>query len=95
MTKAYKSYRKAVKTNADKLYAKHMEAIPKTLYFVLNNNTLGYVYETDLSTFWPLAANVDGYDWKNGAVAVGKHDILKPATISDFDKFRVRHEGHI
>ena len=66
-----------------------------TLYFVLNENTLGYVYETKLNEFWPIAANVNGYDWKNGAVAIGKDDMLKPADIDDFNKFRVCYKGHI
>lgn len=36
-----------------------------------------------------------GHDWINGPVSVGPADMLRPATLDDFDFFRVDPTGHI
>jgi hypothetical protein len=61
-------------------------------YFVLNGHTLGYVYEGHSSWFNILHASVlkgSNYDRLGGPVPIGALDILVPATLADFDAFRV------
>ena len=66
-----------------------------TMYFVLNGHTLGFVWERNTSVFHPLAATVDGRDWKNGPFHLVKTDALRVATLDDFNRFRVDPKGHI
>lgn len=77
------------------------EAAPTTLprpsYFVMNENTLGYINPIQPDAFCILHGSVlkGGHNWKNGPVTVSPLDVLRPATLSDFDEYRVRPEGHI
>lgn len=66
-------------------------------YFVKNANTLGYINDEQPNMFGVLAGKpqLGGDDWMNGPVPVSPSDKLVPATIADFDFFRVCHKGHI
>lgn len=57
-------------------------------YVVLNDNTLCHRQE---GSEWlgVLAGNIHGRDWRNGPALPGHRDVLKPATVEDFDRFRV------
>lgn len=65
-------------------------------YVVKNENTLCYRQEGS-ELLGVLAGSVirGGHDWKNGAVSVGPSDTLRPATLEDFDAYRVCPKGHI
>jgi hypothetical protein len=71
--------------------------MPTPTYFVKNGNTLGYIYAETPGSFEVLHGSVilGGDDWKNGSVALSPIDKLVPATLADFDKFRVCSKGHI
>lgn len=64
-------------------------------YVVKNENTLGYIINS--LTMGVLHGNVidGGHDWKNGPVAISLTDRLRPATLADFEHFRVDATGHI
>lgn len=67
-------------------------------YYVLNENTLGYVYAEQPNRMGVLAGSVlkGGHDWRNGPVAIMPGiDKLRPATLADFDEYRVSPKGHI
>lgn len=74
------------------------------LYVVLNENTLGYRFQTESSTpgesnlawFGVLHGNIvkGGRDWRDGPYLPGSLDQLRPATKEDFDTFRVSFAGH-
>lgn len=60
--------------------------VGRPLYVVLDENTIGTMAGRD----WvePLAASVDGYDWKNGPVStIGS--VVRPALRADFERFRL------
>ena len=67
-----------------------------TRYIVVDDHTLGY--ETDRQPGWfaPLAGDIHarGLDWKNGpTVLFGR--ATRPATVEDFERFRVSPRGHL
>lgn len=66
-------------------------------HYVLNGHTLGYIYDEHPNTFGVLHGSVllGGHDWRNGPVTITDTDQLVPATLEDFDKFRVCPKGHI
>jgi len=69
-------------------------------YVVLNENTLGYLFEyKTLLMLGVLAGSVlkGGFDWKNGPIIIGELDKknLRSATQKDFNFFRVSSKGHI
>lgn len=68
-----------------------------TKYVVLNENTLCYRIDGQDYHLGVLAGSVirGGHDWKNGPVAVGPLDTLRPATAEDFEFFRVDPKGHL
>lgn len=75
-----------------------LSSLPKPSYFVLNGHTLGYVnIDRAPAQFNVLQGSVllGGHDWKNGPVAITRRDVLVPATIADFERFRVSHKGHL
>jgi hypothetical protein len=71
--------------------------LPKPTYYVLNEHTLGYVYAAKPNSFNVLHGSVlkGGYDWKNGPVAITTLDNLRPATVADFEEYRVSPDGHL
>lgn len=67
-------------------------------YVVKDNHTLGCIYERQPHLMQVLGASVirGGHDWKNGLVAILPGiDNIRPATLSDFDFFRVSPKGHL
>lgn len=67
----------------------------KTSYHVENGHTLLYRQAND--QFYGILAGkpqLGGRDWKDGICAPDEKN-LRPATISDFDFFRVCHKGHL
>jgi hypothetical protein len=66
-----------------------------TKYFVLNENTLGYI--DPIGRFDPLAGSVlkGGLDWKNGPISYFSMDDMRPATLQDFEDYRVCAKGHL
>lgn len=72
-------------------------AAMKTTYYVLNEHTLGYISSVSPNSFEVLAGKPQrgGHDWKNGSVAIGKSDVLRTATLDDFEHYRVSPVGHI
>ncbi len=67
-----------------------------TSYHVLNENTLCYLQDGS-SLYGVLAGKpqLGGHNWINGPVAVSNLDKLRPATLEDFDFYRVCPKGHI
>jgi hypothetical protein len=68
------------------------EANTATKYVVLNENTLGYINETDPNTVGVLAGSVirGGHNPLNGPVTiVPTIDEVRPAKIEDFATYRV------
>lgn len=66
-----------------------------TQYVVLNEHTLGYIYSAQPGWMGVLAGNIwkDGYS--HGAVPLlPGHDQIRPATVADFDAFRVSATGY-
>lgn len=65
-------------------------------YFVLNENTLCYRIDGSFMV-GVLAGSVlrGGHDPKNGCTVVGELDTIRPATVADFDFFRVSSAGHL
>ena len=68
-----------------------MSAIPEPSYVVVNENTLGYIQPERPSWFNVLHGSVfkGGRNWKNGAVPLSPNDQVRPATLEDFDEYRV------
>lgn len=66
-------------------------------YVVLNEHTLCYRIEGQPYHLGVLAGSVlrGGHDWKNGPVAFGPSDTLRPATREDFETYRVCPKGHL
>lgn len=62
-------------------------------YVVKNENTLGILIPD-----WPLmqvlAGNIHGHNWKDGCCAYFDSE-LRPATLADFERFRVCPKGHL
>ena len=69
----------------------------QSAYYVYEGNTLGYVNRAQPSVFCPLSANIHGRDWRNGPFHLlpAEVDALSPATLEDFERFRVCPKGHI
>lgn len=69
----------------------------KPAYFVKDGHTLGFVYDEQPHFFNILAGKppLGGHDWKDGFVAVDPSDSLIPATLADFEAFRVCSKGHL
>jgi hypothetical protein len=71
-----------------------MMSDPKPKYYVKDGHTLGYIYDGTFCTFCVLSGDIHGHDWKDGTTTtVGAK--LVPATLEDFEKFRVSPKGHI
>lgn len=67
-------------------------------YVVKDNHTLGIIYDRQPHLMSVMAGSVirGGHDWKNGPVAVDPNiDNIRPATLSDFDFYRVCPKGHL
>lgn len=66
-------------------------------YFVKDGNTLGYVNSAQPNLFGVFAGKpqLGGHDWINGPVVIDAFCVLVPATLADFDRFRVDPRGHI
>ena len=60
-------------------------------YYVLNGHTLGYIQHHQPGIFGVLHGNpyLGARDWKNGPVILMGDEDLVPATLADFDRFRV------
>jgi hypothetical protein len=71
--------------------------MPTARYFVKDGHTLGYVYDEAPGQFNVLHGSVlkGGHDWKNGPVAISPICKLEPATLADFEEYRVCPKGHI
>ncbi len=57
-------------------------------YLVFNDNTLCY-RQDGTEMLGVLSSNASGRDWKNGPFLPAASDQLRPATVADFDRFRV------
>lgn len=68
-------------------------------YFVLDENTLGYVNLNYPNLFGVLHGSVlkGGHDWKNGPVWITERDRsrMRDATLEDFEEYRVSPTGHL
>ena len=64
-------------------------------YIVLNEKTLGYFDKNDTKrTSMEILAGY--HDWRNGSVPVSHTiDVIRPATLEDFARFRVSYPGSI
>lgn len=67
--------------------------VPTARFFVLNENTLCY-QQNGSSMFGTLGSNKDGRNPMNGPFSIGSLDKLRPATVADFDTFRVCVKGY-
>lgn len=67
-----------------------------TQYFVKDGHTLGYVHESQPHMFGVLMGNPfkGGHNWLNGPVSICPSDKLVPATLHDFEVFRVDPKGY-
>lgn len=72
-----------------------------TKYIVLNEHTLGYLlYKDPKSEFQYMsilhASILKGspHNWLNGSVLISPSDTIRPATLQDFEDFRVCSKGH-
>jgi len=65
--------------------------------FVKDGHTLGVIRDERPDWFEPLAGSVlkGGHDWRNGPVPISPMDKIVPATLEDFDFFRVDPRGHL
>lgn len=73
---------------------------PHIDYFVKDGHTLGYIYKAQPNVFNVLAGSVlkGGYDPLCGFVHIfgpDRDNGLRPATLEDFETFRVSPKGHI
>lgn len=67
-------------------------------YFVLNENTLGYIDDQTPTIFGVLAGKpqLGGHDWQNGPLSVPiDYPAARPATLVDFEYYRVCANGHL
>lgn len=67
---------------------------------VINEKTLGYMSSRTrdgFSTAGVLAGNIfkGGANWRNGPIAVLPTDHVRPATMQDFEAFRVCARGYL
>jgi hypothetical protein len=67
---------------------------------VINEKTLGYMTKHTrdwFSTAGVLAGNIlkGGANWRNGPIAVLPTDHVRPATLKDFEDFRVCATGYL
>lgn len=69
-------------------FARFGLAIPTT-YLVHDDSTLCYA-EPGNSQLGVLAGNVHGKNWRNGPFTPGPNDNVRPATLEDFERFRVQ-----
>lgn len=69
-------------------FARFGLAIPTT-YLVHDDSTLCYA-EPGNSLLGVLAGNVHGKNWRNGPFTPGPNDNVRPATLEDFERFRVQ-----
>lgn len=68
-------------------------------YLVKDENTLGFVYDEQSKALWPLArihhaVTGLGRSWQEGLV-VFDEDQARPATLDDFERFRVCSKGYL
>ena len=71
---------------------------PETKYIVVNENCLGYTDDLTVPfQMGVLQGSVarGGPDWRNGPVFVTSSDQFRPATLKDFEDYRVSPKGHI
>lgn len=66
-----------------------------THYYVLDEHTLGYVYDAQPTVFGILASDVHGIPWMQGIVPLSPTSALRNASRDDFARFRVDPTGHI
>lgn len=67
-------------------------------YIVVNENCLGYTDDLTVPfQMGVLQGSVarGGPDWRNGPVFVTSSDQFRPATLKDFEDYRVSPKGHI
>lgn len=66
-----------------------------TAYIVHNENALGYIEPQRPGWFGVLQGDIfrGGPDWKNGPTIITGP--TRPATLADFERFRVCPKGHI
>lgn len=66
-------------------------------YVVVNENTLGYIYDVQPDSLNVLAGSVikGGRSPLNGPTFIGANDQVRPATLADFETFRVHPSGHL
>lgn len=71
--------------------------VDKAKYVVLDEHTLCYRLDSGPKTLGVLHGSVlrGGHDWKNGPVTFVHESQLRPATLEDFDFYRVSPTGHI
>lgn len=92
------AHREWIQEQIAKVAAAEAASYPETKYIVVNENCLGYA--DDLTV--PFQMGVlqgsiarGGPDWRNGPVYVTSSDTVRPATLKDFDDYRVSPKGHI
>lgn len=68
-----------------------------TQYYVKDGHTLGYIDDRQPNSFGVLAGKpqLGGHDSLQGYVQVSRLDVLRPATLADFEFFRVSPKGHM
>lgn len=66
-------------------------------YYVLNENTLGYIQDERPDWFCILHGSVlkGGLDSLKGSHPLTSLDVLRPATKADFDEYNVSWHGHL
>ena len=71
--------------------------MPESKYYVLNGHTFGHINPLYPKIFGVLQGDIfkNGHDWKNGPVTIVPSDKLEPATLANFERFRVCPKGHI
>ena len=71
------------------------QSTPGTTYHVLDDHTLGYVYDAQPRVFGILGADVHGIPSTQGITLLLPTSNLRKATQDDFLKFRVHPAGHL
>jgi hypothetical protein len=68
-----------------------------TTYHVLNESTLVYADPRQPGVLGVLAGKPQsgGHDWRDGPITATPSDTLRPATLADFDFYRVDPAGHV
>jgi hypothetical protein len=64
-------------------------------YYVLDEHTLGYVYDAQPQVLGVLGSDVHGIPWTQGLTWLLPSSNLRTATQEDFSKFRVHPAGHL